>query len=459
MNNFWDFSVWGTLLLIAVLMGGLLLGNYLKQVVTFLRVSLIPTSVIGGAILLIIASIYKLITGELMFNAAIFNGTGQTTLEILTYHCLALGFIASTLKVSSNRFTKKRSAEIFDSGVTMVSGYLLQGALGLIITIAAAKLISGFFAASGLLLPFGFGQGTGQALNYGNIYETQFGFVGGRNFGLTIAALGFLSAALGGVIYLNVLRRRGNLPRRSEQLERVMSEDIQAEDEIPMQESIDKMTIQIAFIAVTYFFAYLMMLGLGNLLPGMRSVIYGFNFLLGVITAVIFKGIMNALRKRGFIKKRYTNNFLMTRASNLFYDIMVTAGIAAIRLDMLERYWGIIIILGLVGALATFYYNKYVAEKLFPEYSNEQLLVMYGTLTGTASTGIILLREIDNDFATPASENIVYQTIPAIIFGFPMMIIATMAPVKPVLVLGIIIAYFIVLNIILFRRQIFKGKR
>ena len=34
-------------------------------------------------------------------------------------------------------------------------------------------------------------------------------------------------------------------------------------------------------------------------------------------------------------------------------------------------------------------------------------------LTGTASTGMILLREIDGSYRTPASENLVYQSLPA----------------------------------------------
>ena len=44
-------------------------------------------------------------------------------------------------------------------------------------------ILKDFFPVSGLLLPFGFGQGTGQALNYGNIYEQDYGFDGGRSFG------------------------------------------------------------------------------------------------------------------------------------------------------------------------------------------------------------------------------------------------------------------------------------
>ena len=42
------------------------------------------------------------------------------------------------------------------------------------------KKSADFFVAAGILLPFGYGQGTGQALNYGGIFENDFGFVGGK---------------------------------------------------------------------------------------------------------------------------------------------------------------------------------------------------------------------------------------------------------------------------------------
>ena len=93
-----------------------------------------------------------------------FAGNGQTFLEEITYHCLALGFIASTLSNPNEKLTKKRAGEIFDTGVTTVSGYLVQGVLGLLVSIIAALIVKDFFAASGALLPFGYGQGTGQRM-------------------------------------------------------------------------------------------------------------------------------------------------------------------------------------------------------------------------------------------------------------------------------------------------------
>lgn len=458
MENFWGSNVWGFVNLTAVLLISLLVANMLKKTVKFLQKSLIPTSVLGGAMLLIIAAIFDLITGKTLFETEFFGGNGYQTMEIITYHSLALGFIASTLKSTEGKFTRKRTQEIFNTGVTTVSTYLLQAIVGFAITLVAALVISGFFSAAGILLPFGYGQGTGQALNYGNIYETDFGFEGGRSFGLTIAALGFISAGIGGVIHLNLRKKRKKIVPKKQ--EGSLAEEVESENEIPMQGSLDKMTVQVALVLVSYLIAYLLMLLLGKLLPGMRSVIYGFNFLLGVLAATLVKGILSLLKGRSLMKKVYTNNFLLTRTSNFFFDIMVVAGVAAIRLGVLEKYWGIVLILGLVGAVITYAYNLFVARKLFPDYSEEQFLMMYGMLTGTASTGTILLREMDEDLKTPAAENMVYQNFPAIVFGFPIMLLATLAPVNPLLTMSLLVALFIALNLILFRSILFrKGKK
>jgi len=460
MENFWDYNVWGTINLIAVLLLSLLAANSLKRTIRPLQASLIPTSVLGGMLLLGIAAVYKAITGSVMFDTAFFGGDGSTTLEIITYHTLALGFIATAFKSSQGKLTKKRVTEIFNTGVTTVSTYLLQGICGLVLSILTAVFVPGFFRAAGILLPFGYGQGTGQALNYGGIFENEYGFAGGKSFGLSVAALGFLSASIGGVIYLTYLKRKGVIIREIGAEKTFRSEQIEGKNEIPMQESIDKLTIQVALVTAGYLVAYLFMSLLGKALPGMRSVIFGFNFLLGVLSATLIKLLLGGLKKMGVVKKEYINNFLMTRTSNFLFDIMVVAGIAAIRLHVLQNYWAILLVMGVVGLVITFIYNHYVAKKLFPEYAEEQFLMMYGMLTGTASTGIILLREMDETFATPAADNMVYQNFPAIVFGFPMMLLATMAPVRPLLTLLILIGFYAAMNVILFRSVLFsKGRR
>lgn len=460
MQNFWDPNVWGHVNLIAVLLISLLAANVLKKTIKFLRVSLIPTSVLGGLLLLIVVIIYKAITGEVLLDTTFFGGDGMNFAEALTYHCLALGFIASVFKPGKGRFSKERNREIFDTGVTTVSTYLIQAVLGLGITILWAMAGSGLFKASGVILPFGYGQGTGQALNWGGIYEADYGFVGGKSFGLTIAAMGFLSAAIGGVIHLNILSKKGKIVRDVEEFaEHYESDDIQKSYEIPMNGSIDKLTIQIGLVFGTYIIAYVSIYVLGNLIESFKSVLYGFNFLMGVIFGTLISSLLGKMRAKGIIRKEYVNEFLMKRLSGFFFDMMIVAGLAAIRIEVIKQYWVVLLVLGVVGAVSTYLYTQFIARKLFPNYPDEQFMVTYGMLTGTASTGIILLREVDREFRTPAADNLVYQNFPAIVFGFPMMLLAALAPKQPELTLGILAAFFVAMNLILFRRFIFKKRK
>ena len=103
MSNFWDFSSWGAFNLIAVLLASLLVANMLKRSIPWLDASLIPTSVLGGGILLLASMIYKSATGCEMFDTPFFGGNGSNWLELITYHTLALGFTASALKSTEGK--------------------------------------------------------------------------------------------------------------------------------------------------------------------------------------------------------------------------------------------------------------------------------------------------------------------------------------------------------------------
>ena len=455
MNNFWDASVWGGFNVFAVLLLGLLGASLVKKSLKFLNESLVPTSVLAGFLLLGVSGTYMLFSGESMFRTNFMGGDGFGILETITYHALALGFIASTFESSGEKGSKQRRIEIFNTGVTTVSTYLVQTLVGLGITIAVAKIATDIFPAAGMILPFGYGQGTGQAMNYGTIYETEYGFVGGKSFGLAIATLGFLSASCGGVLYLSWLKRKNNIVKKAARTMKTVSNRSAKQDEIPLYESMDTLGVQLAFIFGAYVITYGIIYVLGELLPGMKSIIYGFNFLIGVLVATGVKSFVGFLEKKGYLKKHYFNDFLMVRIRNVCYDIMVVAGIAAIRISTMKGYIVLLLVIGVAGAAASFAYNYFVSRVLFKEYKDEQLVGMYGMLTGTASTGIVLLRELDPEFETPVSDNMVYQNFPAIIFGLPLMLIAAQAPENPFGTWLIALAFFAALNILLFRAQIF----
>ena len=459
--NFWDYGVWGFFNLVTVLLFALIVANLLKKHLKFLQASLIPTSVLAGLMILVVSTIYKAVSKNNMFDVRAFNFAGTTNLEIITFHCLAFGFISMNFSSKKKKLSGKRAREIFNTGVTTVSSYLLQGILGLGITIIAAGFVTDLISASGMLLPFGYGQGTGQALNFGSLYENDYAFIGGKNFGLSVAALGFLSASIGGVIHLNIMKARGKLKiyTKNDSIQNEETKESKTENKKFINGGLEDLSIQISTVFITYMLAYFLIALLGNVLPGFKSVLYGFNFLIGVLVASILKFILSFMEKKNIIEEDYINAEQMDKLGSFFFDLMIVAGIAAIQLDLLKDYWPTLLTMGILGLLVTYIYNRFVAKKLFPEYSESQFLMMYGMLTGTASTGVILLREIDKDFATPAADNLVYQNFPAIVFGFPMMLLAALAPVEPVKTLLICIAAFAGMNIILFRRQLFLRKK
>ena len=470
MINFWDSKVWSGLLIIAILFAFMMLAHILRRKIPFLNKSLLPPSVLGGVIILLFTTIFKLITKENFFELEVFsmgNMSGISTLEIITYHALAVGFICMGLKSSKNKkHNKKRAAEVFNTGLTTVTTYLLQAVVGLIVTILAAVIITdldGFNPAAGIILCLGYGQGTGQALNFGTQYQVDYGFKHGADFGLAIAAMGFLVASIGGVIVLNILKRKGKISTNvDEDSENLDLSHYQTNNEIPVNGSIDKLTVQIALIIVVYAVVYGIMYLLGELVPGMKGTIFGFNFLLGTLIAVLLKTILNKCREKKLINHVYVNDFMMNRIGGVAFDIMIVAGIAAIDITNLKSYLGILLIMGALGAIVTFAYVMFVSKKLFKEYKYEQFFAMYGMLTGTASTGMILLREIDPEFKTPVSDNLVYQNLPAIIFGLPIMFLVPYAAkgwTETITVFIIALGLLLVLLIILFRSFIFKKKK
>ena len=463
--SFAELGVWTFIMVFAALLASMLVAAALKHFIPFLRKTLIPVSVLGGILLLIISTTVYFTAGNYLFELPVFGDgsegvSGMDMLEMITYHCLGLGFVASGMRNSKKKFTKKRAGEIFDSGVVTVNGYLIQAFGGLIITIIAVWALhtDGMISAAGILLAFGFGQGTGQALNYGKIYENDYGFAGGPNFGLTVAALGFLVACIGGVIYINVMRRKGLIKIDTTQRRNTLA-DYEDENELPSVSSIDKMTVQFAIVLVVYAISFGIMYGLSALIPSLADTLFGFNFLIGVLLTIPAKAILNKLYDKGIVKKRIINNYMMDRISGLAFDIMIVAGVAAIQLPLLAEYWAVLLIMAVYGTIVTFVYVNFVSKKLFPSYRHEQFLAFFGMLTGTASTGMILLREVDGSYRTPASENLVYQSLPAIVFGFPLMFLAPYAATSNLaaLITCIVVGVcFVVLNILLFRRTIFK---
>ncbi len=449
-----NVQLWNVVIQFGVIAFLVVISNIVRLKVPFVKKTLMPTSVLAGFLLL----------GFKYLNVIKID---TNMLDMLTYHGIALGFIAMSLRVTKKDASTGGARTAVNSGALIVSTYMIQGVLGLVVSILIGFVfIPEFFKASGLLLPMGFGQGPGQANNVGSSYE-MLGFAGGKSYALAIAATGFLVACIVGVIYLNIQARRGKIVRQdaTELSGSVTVDHFQDKDEMPISQSIDRLSIQAALIILVYAFTFFVIWGVTSLIekfaPGAAASIsplfWGFNFIFGSLFAVLMRIILSKFRKAKIMLMQYQNNYLLSRISGLFFDVMIICGIASIDFEDLRGLWIPFVITCVVGCVGTFIHVKLFCRRIYKGYEEEGFLAMFGMLTGTISSGILLVREIDPDFKTPAANNLVTGSGVAIAFGAPMLILISLAPkstTMALVVLGLLAAYYFILcGIMLFKRK------
>ena len=459
----WNFSlanygsVWSFLVQLGLLMIFLLVGNTLRRKIPLFRKCLVPSALLGGAVLLILNVISKQLGFSLVDNRL---------MQVITYHCLAIGFAAMTLKTEKSTHKTKR-AQVFEFGALQGGTYMLQAFVGLGLTILlffitrhGEQIIS---YVCGLILPLGFGQGPGNALswdiNFTNTEAAQ--FTGNGSFGLSLASIGFVVASVFGIFYINIHKKRGNLKVRDGKSEpQTLPQTEEGVEEIPDNESVDKFTLQAGFVALAYAvsFGFMCLLSLNSFL---NSLAWGFNFLWASLAAMAIKAVVKRLRRHKLMNREYINNYQMDRISGFAFDIMIVAGVAAIEINDIKDYILPIILLSFLGAVLTFVYIRKATKECFKGFEHEMFLMSYGTLTGTASNGVILMKEIDPGLRTPTSSLYILSNFPAMVMIAPLLLLLGFAGkslTNAIIACAIFFVLWLVYTIFLFRRRIFKKK-
>lgn len=438
-------QLWNGLIQIIIIAVTILIANCLRRKIGFIKQLMIPTAVLGG-FLLLAAKLVGLVKVDLSF------------LELLTYHCIAIGFIALSLRIPEASEQKKGDRIGLKSGAIIVGSYMIQGVTGLLISLALSyTILPDLFKASGILLPMGYGQGPGQANNIGASYEAM-GFAGGRAFGLAIAAAGYISACVVGVAYMSWLVKKGKLVRTQHDVisGSVTVDTFQSENEVPIAESLDRLSIQVALVLAVYGATFVVTRGVTGFLsanaPGLanmlNALLWGFNFMIGSGLAIALRVILKKLHATKIVTRQYQNNYLLSRISGLAFDIMIVAGIASIEIDNLSGLWIPFALMAVAGAVVTLFHLKYVCSKVYKGYYYEGLLSMYGMMTGTISSGVLLLRELDPQLETPASNNLIIGSSFAILLSAPLLVLVSLAPKSTMMTfitLVILAVYYLIL--------------
>lgn len=404
-----DWGYVNDIMVISLLMG---IAMIIKKTIKPLNRILIPNSVLAGFLGMAFGP-----SGLGLINFS-FDRLGN-----LVYHLMAIGFIAIALKKRQAR--SSRSA--VNTGFLIAISYAIQGIVGFgIAMILVYTFFPNLFVPFGLLLPLGFAQGPGQAYSMGSQWEAL-GFANGGTIGLTIATIGFLWAAFGGVAMLNIMVKRKKSvgipiekPKIVERVETLVK-DYEFSD-------IDGMTIQVMSIGSVYLVTYLFLKyftgwigNFGTFGETFAQVLWGFHFVIGVIFAFSFRRGYDIIRKKKKIE--YLNSFLLQRVAGIIFDYMVAASIAAISLELIKEYIVPIFVITTVGGIVTMLYTIYFSKRIYKRAVLEHIVTFFGMHTGTISTGIALLREVDPQFESGTAEDMVIGSGLALFLGLPLMII------------------------------------
>lgn len=449
----WNFMIY--FVFIGIL---LFIGKIIKEKVPFLNKVIIPTALIAGFLGLILSDGFL----------------GLVTLDRdgivheIVYHSLAIGFIALSLKRGKSDTNKK----VWSTGMIIVLTYLLQAIVGIAVVLF---IFRDLFIGAGFLLPLGFGQGPGLAFNQGTAYMEGLAEITtstmrlsqGGALGSTIATIGFLVGGVIGVIALNVLARKNNLIVDKVHKENSTIKETFEVETIKELRVFDALTSQLTIIFVIYFFVYLTLALLETVLGGMgeightfAGVFHGFNFLLGILYALLFRRILNAFEARGKNINFLTNDYILSNISSIAFNFLIASAVLTITIESIREYIWFVLVLAFFGTIFTYVFIQFVVKKVYnPKYKVHYFLGLFGMLTGTASTGLALLKGVDPDYESPVAEEMVVGSGTAISMALPLFALLAFPTIAirndqyfwNLIAIGVLVVYFIILlSVLLF---------
>lgn len=405
-----------TMLLFAFLSVMLLCGVFLRAKIPFFQKMLFPSCLIGGILGFIISN-----TGWLPFAAR--------QIETFAYHLFNISFISVGLTREEIDPTESFSKTALIKGpgwMALIQGltFPVQAIIGGLVVLLWGLWGQPLFKTFGFLVPLGFNEGPGQALSIGRVWETA-GFQNGATIGLSFATIGFIWAFFVGVPLANYGFRKGLASQGVKALPKDVLTGLlpanipknSAGDLTIHSGNAETLAFHAALVGLAYLISYGIVYGLGMLLPpDAAKILWGFFFFFGLAVAI---GIKTVITKIGI--GYLLDAGIQRRITGWSVDYLIVATVAAIHALIVWKFFAPIFICALLAGLVTTGLVIFFGRRL-ESYSLERTLAIFGTVTGTVSCGLLLLRIVDPEFKTPVVKEIAVMNI----FALPVVGVATL---------------------------------
>ncbi|MEN8245585.1 MAG: sodium/glutamate symporter [Thermodesulfobacteriota bacterium] len=399
----------------------LLLGFGLRAKIRFFQNYLIPSCLIGG------------FSGLVILNAAPVS-LDIEQFEAFTYHFFIISFISVGLTAfaGNNRNGKKEAPTVKGIVWGVVWGGTIQGLSVSVQSLLGCSLVFLFaffgfelFPTFGFFAPLGFMQGPGQAISFGKVWE-GFGFENAATIGLVFASMGFLFAFFVGVPLVNWGIKKIKDSENATVLPEAFLKGYFPQDgkreaaglQTTHSANLDALAFQAALVGMVYLFTY----GFVRLLnsPFSESVgrlNWGFTFFYGLLVALLTGWLM---KKTGI--NHLIDEGVQKRITGWSIDFLIIATIFAIKPAIVVKFIAPILVIGLSTGIITTVLLVYFGKRL-GEYNVERMVLLYGTCTGTLSSGLLLLRIVDPKLDSPVALEAGVLALGAMPFILPSMLL------------------------------------
>lgn len=373
----------------------LCLGLFLRAKIPFLRVMLVPASVIAG----ILGILFMNTAGKLGIGV----GTDTDMFNEIVNNLFTVSFISISLTSaakSESNSAKNTLHGAVGMGLIWCLLYALTPLIGTGIVMAVGKnaAMDGIY---GMLVPFAFCQGPGQSAAYGALFE-QFGWENASTAAIVFSAIGFIVAFLVGIpmakagVKKGIAKHCGRIDDtilkgylcKKEQTE-VMVKDTTCNS------NIETLAFHFAVIGVCYVLAVAIARVL-SLIPGfLGTSMSGMMFMNGMYAAYIVKFLLKKL-KLDFLLE----NTLQSKITGWTADYLVVCAFMAVSVEVIQAWLVPILLVSAVITAVTAAVCFYFGRRIGGSNDFERTLGMYGMCTGTVPSGLALVRIVDPDFKT-----------------------------------------------------------
>ncbi len=387
----------------------LMVGTIIRAKVKIFQTMLFPASLIGGILGFVLINL-GLIGMPSSFG---WKALTPSVFSMLTFHLFAFGFVGIGLLESSGD-NKEGTGKVIARGafwMALIFGFLfsIQALIGKG-TFDLWKMFFGgdFFTGNGYLLGAGFTQGPGQTQAYATIWEHTYQVANALNVGLAFAAVGFLVAGVVGVPLAYYGIRRGWISLSEEDgkpgsLPQTFLKGLMDKDDHPCcaqatthPANIDSVGFHFGLMFALYGGAYAWGLAWFLYLPkGINGLGFGLVFCWGMFLAMITRKIMKKIKISHLIDPETTR-----RLTGTTVDFMICAVFMGIQVRELADVAGPFLVSMTLASIATLFFCVWFGRRA-PEHGFERGLTLFGYCTGTAASGLLLLRIVDPDFKTP----------------------------------------------------------